>query len=93
MKIITLNNFNLNQIAESGQCFRFKKIADNKYSVVAFNKYLEAEDLGNNTFSFSCSEKEWDCLWAHYFDLETNYAYIEQAIMSSNDAHLKESFL
>ncbi len=93
MKIITLNNFNLNQIAESGQCFRFKRTDDNKYSVVAFNKYLEAEDLGDDRFSFSCDEKEWEDTWAHYFDVETDYAEIGRIIMASDDAHLKEAFL
>ena len=43
-------------------------------------------------FEFDCSAKEWDSIWAAYFDLDTDYAAIEELIKKSGDAHLLEAF-
>lgn len=67
-----INNFNLKQIAESGQCFRMLRLTDNKYSIIALGKYLEIEQH-QNQFLFSCDEKEFNMIWLSYFDLLTNY--------------------
>lgn len=39
----TIDNFNLSQICESGQCFRMKPKNNNTYSIIARGRYLEAE--------------------------------------------------
>lgn len=87
----TINNLNLKQIAESGQCFRWKQIEEKRYSVVAFGKYLEISQNGNQ-FDFSCEEDDWEQFWKDYFDTDTDYDGIRELIMSSEDAHLKEAF-
>ncbi len=34
-------DFDLEQIARSGQCFRFRELGEKRYSVVAGGKYIE----------------------------------------------------
>lgn len=74
---ITVNNFDLGQIAESGQCFRMNYIGKGGYSVVAFDRYVEVAQLGNNLI-FSCSSEEYERIWKTYFDIDTDYAAIKQ---------------
>ena len=38
--------FNLKQIADSGQCFRWKRLGDDKYRIIAYGRCLEAMQDG-----------------------------------------------
>lgn len=88
---IKLDHFNINQIAESGQCFRWKKLNENSVELVAFSKFLKITDEGD-CFELSCSEEEWDNIWKHYFDLDTDYEEIEKLIRASSDEHMIEAY-
>lgn len=87
-----LEYFNPKQITESGQCFRWKQLSENLFSLVAFGKYLEIVQTGDSEFSFSCSEEEFDEVWKSYFDLNFDYGKIEELIEKSGDEHVKEAF-
>ena len=78
--------FNLEQIAESGQCFRWFKIDKNKYRIIAFGKYIEVSQEGIRIF-FDCSQEDFDNIWYNYFDLGTDYESIVSAV-SENDIFL-----
>lgn len=67
-----LENFSIAQICESGQCFRMEKIGDNRYQVIAGDRYLELEQQGS-LVRFDCCEEEYQNFWRHYFDIETDY--------------------
>ena len=41
MLTIEMDNFDLGQICRSGQCFRMDQIGDDRYRVIAGDKYLE----------------------------------------------------
>lgn len=84
---IEIQNLNLEQIANSGQCFRWKKIDENKYGIVAYGKYVEIVQNGQN-FIFSCDKEEWDLVWKDYFDMDTDYDDIKRRIYESKDEHL-----
>lgn len=88
---IKIDNFNLEQIALSGQCFRWKKIDDNTYIVPAYGHAVKIVSSGNN-FDFSCSEEDWNNIWKEYFDISRDYADIERRILSGKDEHLKNAF-
>ena len=90
--IIENDNFNLQQIADSGQCFRWKKLDDDLYLIPALGHLLIAKQDGNR-IEFSCDENEWDNVWSDYFDCSRNYESIAKKILSGNDNHLKESYL
>ena len=65
--------FDMHKIADSGQAFRIHDIDDTHTELVAFGRYLQVADLGDNTFAFSCSEKEFYQIWSDYFDLKRDY--------------------
>lgn len=88
---IKIDNFDLSQIADSGQCFRWKRLNDNSYLIPAFGKNLVISQNGNE-FDFSCSKKEFDLLWKNYFDINRDYSDIGKRIFSTNDNHLKDAF-
>ena len=54
MLTIEMDNFNLGQICRSGQCFRMDQIGDDRYRVIAGDKYLElTQETGNCQFLLS----------------------------------------
>ncbi|HAP20754.1 MAG TPA: 8-oxoguanine DNA glycosylase [Lachnospiraceae bacterium] len=70
-----IDNFSLEQICLSGQCFRMKQEdgEENRYSLIAGDKYLEIEQQGN-VCRFYCDEETFEHFWKDYFDLEREYA-------------------
>ena len=74
-----LKNFNIRQIADSGQCFRMVPCDPNRsqtaYRVISGRHFLIIEQHGDEV-TFHCPNDEF-AFWEHYFDLETDYdAYI-----------------
>ncbi|MDE6964779.1 MAG: 8-oxoguanine DNA glycosylase [Lachnospiraceae bacterium] len=86
MTILTKDNFSIKQICESGQCFRLERLDGQRYSLVAFGKYLEIMQEGNQ-LSFDCEPEEFESLWRDYFDWEEDYGKIISAI-DKEDAYL-----
>lgn len=70
-----IDNFSLEQICLSGQCFRMKQEdgEENRYSLIAGDRYLEIEQQGN-VCRFYCDEEIFEQFWKDYFDLERDYA-------------------
>lgn len=74
----TIDNFNLAQICQSGQCFRMTRKDGQRYGVIAGQQYLEMEQQGGEC-TFYCDEEEFLNFWKDYFDLDGNYkTYIGQ---------------
>lgn len=86
MMIRKIENFNLAEICQSGQCFRMKAKDEYTYNLIAGDRYLEIRQQGKEV-QFSCSETEFKSFWKGYFDLDNDYsAYIAQ--INPNDAYL-----
>ncbi len=82
----TIDNFDIAQICDCGQCFRMSQRDEHTYSVIASGKYLEVEQNGKE-ITFSCGEEEFEEFWKRYFDLDRDYKkYIEAA--DPNDRYL-----
>lgn len=76
--IITIHDdFNLQKICESGQCFRCKQI-DGKFRFITLNHVLYIEPLSASSFEISCCSDDWHMIWEPYFDLSRNYADIRK---------------
>ena len=67
-----IEDFSIEQIAKSGQCFRIHKEKDGSFSNVAFGKHLRIIQK-NEQVLFDCSETEFKEIWESYFDLKTDY--------------------
>ena len=70
-------NFDIEQIFDCGQCFRFNKhpSKENTYCGVAFSRYLEVTQH-DNTIEFNCDKDDFDNIWRSFFDLDTDYSGI-----------------
>src|SRR5574344_1448171 len=83
--------FSIEQICDSGQCFRMTKLDDNTVEVIARGKYLKITS-NNDEFTFSCTEKEYEEIWKDYFDIDSSTDY-EKIIKSidANDLYLRNA--
>jgi len=91
MVIKIIDNFSIEQICESGQCFRMKKIDDGVVEVIAKGRYLTVHQDGREVY-FDCSEREYEEVWREYFDIEsaTDYGKIIRSI-DSEDTYLNNA--
>lgn len=80
-----INDFDIEQIAESGECFRWNKIKDKYYSCIIGKDYCEVWQEGNNVEFSGISQEKFN----HYFDLERDYSKIKEYYM--NDEILKKA--
>ena len=90
MIIRELEYFSPSRIADSGQAFRIKMLDPFHCELVAYGRYLQIADMGDGSYAFSCSAKEFDSVWYDYFDLGRDYGSIEKTIGPS-DSYLKEA--
>ncbi len=77
--IKNINNFDLGQTFDCGQCFRWQKIGD-KYHGVAFGKEIIVFSEKNNIIIENTNEKDFNNTWENYFDLGTNYKCIGEEL-------------
>ena len=89
--IVTINNLNLAQIADSGQCFRWNRLDETSFEVIAYDRYLKLRQNGNE-FDLSCDEEQWNEIWSTYLDTDTDYAGIGRRIRETDDEYLKEAY-
>lgn len=82
----TVNNFDMGQICDCGQCFRMQQRDKNTYDVIASGRYLEIEQNGKEV-AFSCEESEFDGFWREYFDIDRDYALYMESV-NPNDRYL-----
>lgn len=68
------SNFDISQIFDCGQCFRFNRHTEkeNTYCGVAFDKYLEITQ-NEKSICFNCDKKTFDTLWHRFLDLDNDY--------------------
>ena len=90
MTILKTDYFNLQQIADSGQCFRMLPLQGSEpgYSVVSRGRYLEIYQQ-EETLTLHCPEKE-ILYWQDYFDLNTDYASMIASI-DPKDTYLTQA--
>lgn len=83
-------NFGLCEIFDCGQSFRFNRDTECdkvKYSGVAFGKYLEIYEDGNDIVLSGVTKDDFENIWRGYFDFDRDYGKI---ISSISDAHARK---
>lgn len=96
LHIYNVRDFNLKDIFECGQCFRWNQKDDGSYTGVAFGKavnisYLPEEGKDSGTVVIkNSSEADFENVWRKYFDLDRDYGAIK-AILAENDDVMKEA--
>lgn len=73
MLVEILDDFDLEKIALSGQCFRVRRMQDGAYRFICGDEVIYIKETGNHKFSVSCNLDEWRNTWNFYFDLNRCY--------------------
>lgn len=84
-----VRNFNIKQILECGQCFRWEKINDEDYIIIAYGRVIEVIQNGDKVTILNSNEEDFKNIWLSYFDLERDYGKIKEEL--SKDEILKKS--
>ena len=82
------DDFDPDRIAQSGQCFRWEKVDDETWRIIAGKTCLYMTPLGDDLYEFDCSEDEFENFWRDYFDLQENYEKIRGGIDQGEDPFL-----
>lgn len=75
-----LDSFDIEQTLECGQCFRFTKVSDHEYIIIAFSKKLRISQHNGVTDFYPCGADEFEKIWIPYFDLDRDYSAIKDAL-------------
>lgn len=86
--IIKNSHLDLEQIDQSGQCFRWSREPGGSYCIPAYGRVLRARQLSPDTVAFDCTDADWQNIWAEYFDMETDYTAIAESI-DTTDIYLR----
>lgn len=92
------DDFDMEKIRTSGQCFRIGRLDDGSYRAIAGDKVLylrkvgsasagESDGSGANAgadWEVSCTPEEWGSFWSAYFDLGRDYSAIRAACEGRN---------
>ncbi|WP_024613888.1 DNA glycosylase [Clostridium sp. Ade.TY] len=84
-----VKNFNIKQILECGQCFRWEKKSELDYIVIAYGRVIEVVQDGDKVTILNSNKEDFDNIWFTYFDLERDYSKIKEEL--SKDEILKKS--
>lgn len=84
-----VHNFELKDIFDCGQCFRWNREENGNYIGVAFGKVIEVERKEKDVVIYNINEEEFRNVWAEYFDLYRDYSEIKEEL--SKDTLLKKS--
>ncbi len=85
-----ITDFHIEHILECGQCFRFQKITQNHYKLIAYGKQLFIRQEEDYVLFYPTSIEEFTTIWIPYFDLERNYTLIKKSL-SSKDPILQKA--
>ncbi|MFP4698111.1 MAG: DNA-3-methyladenine glycosylase family protein [Eubacteriales bacterium] len=80
-----VEDFNIKQILECGQCFRFKQLEENEYMIIAHNKILRIKQVDDVITLFNTTMEEFNNIWIDYFDLNTDYKRIKKILLKQDD--------
>ena len=91
MEIHITDDFDLDRIADSGQCFRWRKDDSGAYRIIHKGHCLKIRPLGNAMFRLSCSEDEYREIWHDYFDFGENYRSVRERVSREEDPFLADA--
>ncbi|GKU32034.1 DNA-3-methyladenine glycosylase family protein [Clostridium folliculivorans] len=73
-----VENFNIKQVFECGQCFRWIRQEGGTYIGVAHERVIEVEENGKDIIIHNTNRDGFNNIWMEYFDLERDYTAIKE---------------
>lgn len=74
------DSFDIEQTLECGQCFRFNKLGEKEYVIVAMSKVLHIKQTNERIEFYPTTKKEFEEIWLDYFDLNRDYLEIKKIV-------------
>lgn len=90
LKLKDVKSFNLKDIFECGQCFRWNENKDSSYTGIVKNNVIKIYQNNNNLIVKSYGEDSIEELFDFYFDMNTDYEKIKIKL-SQIDSYMLES--
>ncbi|MBQ9010034.1 MAG: hypothetical protein IJ088_12010 [Clostridia bacterium] len=87
MTVQIQDDFDLEKIDGSGQCFRWERDG-NGFRIVHGEHALFIRPGGEDRYVLDCTEEEYAGIWRPYFDLDTSYAQIRGRVEPASDPYL-----
>ncbi len=84
MEVTISDDFSMEKIMESGQCFRVRRFPDGVYRFMTGISAVYLRSLGKGRYEASCTPETWDSLWTPYFDLTRDYAALRRRAGGKN---------
>ena len=84
-----VKNFNIKQILECGQCFRWEGGTDSDYIVVSNRRVIEIIQEDDEVIIHNTNMNDFKNIWENYFDLNTEYGPLKEEL--SKDELLKQA--
>lgn len=75
-----VRNFNIKQILECGQCFRWEKVGELNYIGVAHGRVIEVIQENDKVTILNTNEEDFNNIWLDYFDLKRDYSEIKRGL-------------
>ena len=75
-----VKDFNIKQILECGQCFRWERISDTNYIIIAYRRVIEVIQNGSTVTIINTNMKDFNEIWKNYFDLIVDYEEIKEEL-------------
>ena len=80
-----VKNFNIKQILECGQCFRWQRVTDTDYIVVSNRRVIEITQEDDQVIIHNTNMDDFKNIWENYFDLNTDYEDIKEKLSKIDD--------
>lgn len=77
-------DFHIGQTLECGQCFRFDKLKEDDYILVANKKILHIDQKEDCIIFYNTNIEEFNSIWKNYFDLDRDYGLIKNALLEKD---------
>ena len=83
VKISGLSDFDISQIFDCGQAFRFMPRGDDKYHVcgVAFGRYVEFVQNADELVIINSTAEDYERIWRYYLALDLDYTKIKSELI------------
>ncbi|MBE6605816.1 MAG: DNA-3-methyladenine glycosylase 2 [Ruminococcaceae bacterium] len=83
VQICGLSDFDVSQIFDCGQCFRFTPKSDDPYHVygVAFGRYVEFKQNSDTLIIINSDINDYENIWKRYLALDTDYSDIKAELI------------
>ncbi len=85
IRLTGLADFDISQIFDCGQCFRFMPLGNDPYHIggVAFGRYIELVQKGDELLIINSDIDDFENIWKRFLSLDVDYADIKKQLVDA----------